>query len=345
MLFPLAAIYNAITRLRNRLYDLGLKPSTSFSIPVISIGNLTIGGTGKTPCAEYLIRLLFSQYKLAVLSRGYGRKTKGFRVAGVGDSPTSIGDEPYQIFNKYGDRTLVGVCEDRVLGVASLLQMHSEIHTVLLDDAFQHRRIRPSLSILLTDFNRPFYKDSLLPAGRLREAKSGAGRADVVVVTKCPDHLDEEQMIEIQSAISGYTDCPMFFTRIRYGVPVLFGNPEATLQSKVLLISGIANSTALRGYVEKSYQLVEHIEYPDHHTYSRANVRSWASRCPADAILLTTEKDMVKLIAPRFRNLIGSLPVFYLPMEMEFVKNGEEFDAIVVNHVEEYLSKSALHEE
>ena len=165
LLFPFAIIYNVITSLRNRLYDQGVKPSIKFELPVIGVGNLTAGGTGKTPLTEYLIRLLARNYKVATLSRGYGRRTKGFRIAQPTDSAATVGDEPFQFFVKFGDRVKVAVGEERALAIASLLQQYPRTEVILLDDAFQHRRVIPSLNILLTDYHRPFYEDLLLPAG------------------------------------------------------------------------------------------------------------------------------------------------------------------------------------
>ena len=186
LLFPFSWLYYLITQIRNRLYDRGLKPSVKFELPVICVGNLTVGGTGKTPMIEHLIRLLQNRFKVATLSRGYGRATKGIRIAGPSENASTIGDEPFQFYTKFGKRITVAVGEERALAIPTILQECSDTQIILLDDGFQHRKVSPGFSILLTDYHRPFYNDFLLPSGRLRESRWGAERADVIVVTKCP---------------------------------------------------------------------------------------------------------------------------------------------------------------
>ena len=335
LLYPMAMAYNFVTGLRNRLYDRGLKPSVSFELPVINVGNLTVGGTGKTPLIEYLIRLLAPNHKVATLSRGYGRTTTGFRVAGPADSAATLGDEPMQFYQKYGDRVTVAVGEERALAISNILQDHSDTEIILLDDAYQHRKVRPSLNILLSDYNRPFYDDLLLPAGRLRESRQGAARADVVIVTKCPPEISDDEMMDIDQQVRRYVEKPVFFTHIRYGNPTPFTGSARKLGDEMVLITGIANAKPLVHHLKQAFNLVKHFDFTDHHTYKASDLEDFARALNAhpQASFLTTEKDKVKLAAPSFREAIEKIPLFYLPIEVEFIKNGQDFDEIVLNHL------------
>jgi tetraacyldisaccharide 4'-kinase len=335
LLFPFAVLYNLVTSLRNRFYDQGLRPSVKFELPVIGVGNLTVGGTGKTPLIEYLIRLLARTYQVATLSRGYGRNTKGFRMAELTDSAATIGDEPFQFHVKFGDRVKVTVGEERALAIANILQLAPRTEVILLDDAFQHRRVTPSLNILLTDYHRPFYEDFLLPAGRLRESRSGADRADIVIVTKCPKDITDEQMIDIEKSVREFVEKPVFFTRIRYGNPTPFGRANQRIGDQIALLSGISNPRPLEHHVAKNFKLKTHFNYSDHHPYRAADLERllrFVEQNPG-ASILTTEKDKVKLTAPEFESFIRQLPIFYLPIEVEFLKNGQDFDEMVLNSI------------
>lgn len=330
-LYPFAVLYDAVTSVRNRMYDLSLKPSVSFDLPVISVGNLSVGGTGKTPMIEHLIRRLSGDRKIATLSRGYKRTTKGFRMAGPNDSPATLGDEPFQFYRKFKDNVVVAVGEERAMAIPQIVDEHPETDVILLDDAFQHRRVKPSLQILLTDYHHPFYDDFLLPAGRLRESKKGAGRADVVVVTKCPEHLSEEEMMTIESKISTYSEKPVFFSTIRYGDPVPMGH-STPFDNPVILVTGLADPTSLEQYVKTNFKLVQHVRYPDHHPYQQDEVGTIARiATEANACVITSEKDSVKLMALDLK--AANVPFFYLPIEIDFIKNGKEFDEIVLNAI------------
>jgi tetraacyldisaccharide 4'-kinase len=335
LLFPFAILYNLVTGLRNRLYDQGVKPSIKFDLPVIGIGNLTAGGTGKTPLTEYLIRLLARNYQVATLSRGYGRSTKGFRMAQPTDSASTLGDEPFQFFVKFGDRVKVAVGEERALAIPNIIQYNASTEVILLDDAFQHRRVIPSLNILLTDYHRPFYEDFLLPAGRLRESRAGAGRADIVIVTKCPQEITDEQMIDIEKSIREFAEVPVFFTHIRYGNPTPLGRADIKMGDQIVLLSGISNSQPLEHYVSQNYKLKKHFNYSDHHPYTVAELERLSRFIKEHpfASILTTEKDKVKLVASEFESIIQGLPIFYLPIEVEFIKNGRDFDEMVLNSI------------
>ena len=336
LLFPFSILYHAVTSIRNRLYDSGIRPSARFEVPVIGVGNLSVGGTGKTPMIEYLIRLLASEYHIATLSRGYGRKTKGVRIANPGDTADTLGDEPFQFYRKFDDKVVVAVGEERVFAIPHILDQHPDTDLILLDDAFQHRSIQPSFQILLTDYNNLFIYDYLLPAGRLRESKAGAARADVVLVTKCPANISEDEMIAIESSIRGYNNKAVFFTRICYGniLPVIDISPYKP--EKVILVSGIANPAPLVEYLRQNVVLVKHFSYADHHAYSRRDIEIICqAAAKANAAVVTTEKDAVKMDPEIFRHF--SIPFHYLPIEIEFLKSGKEFDEMVLNAVRTYV--------
>ena len=340
LLLPFAMLYDIVMDVRNKLYDRGTLPSTSFDIPVIGVGNLAVGGTGKTPMTEHLIRLLSEHYRIVTLSRGYGRKTKGFRIANAGDNASTIGDEPYQMYKKFSPKIGVAVGEERALAIPTLLQELPETDIVVMDDAFQHRKVRPGLSILLTEYGLPFYDDHILPYGRLREGPEGVKRADAIVVTKCPSHLEEEEAMKMEHAIREYSTKPVFFSKIRYGEPVSFGDSTKRISSKVILISAIANSHILEEYVQKSFTLEKHFDYRDHYVFKAADLRGvevFVNKYPKDAVsILTTEKDMVKMEADELKDYVSRLPLFYLPIETEFIRNGADFDALVTSFLNNF---------
>lgn len=333
LLFPFAVLFDLVTRARNHLYNKGLKPSATFDVPLISVGNLTVGGTGKTPMVEYLVRLLTPFGKVATLSRGYGRKTRGIRIASEADSAATLGDEPLQFYGKFGDKVVVAVGEDRALAVPVILDSVPSVKVVLLDDAFQHRRITPALNILLTDYNRPFYSDFLIPSGYLRESKVNASRAHMIVVTKCPAGISEEEMLEIERRIRQYAARPVFFSSIRYGTPVSFGRSSSMPAEKVILVTGLADPTPFKEYVNQKYTLVKHFNFRDHHTYTENDLREICrvAEQEENVSVITTEKDMVKINAGALKHVVGTCSFFYIPIEVSFMKTGSEFDAIVMD--------------
>jgi tetraacyldisaccharide 4'-kinase len=337
LLFPLSVVYDWVTQIRNVLYDRGLKPSTRFELPVISVGNLTVGGTGKTPMVEYLIRLLQSDTTLATLSRGYGRTTRGFRIAGDGDNALTMGDEPFQFFSKFGRSVTVAVGEERALAIPLILHEKPETQVIILDDAFQHRRVNPSLNILLCDYHRPFYDDLVLPAGRLRESKRGAARADIVVVTKCPSNVAEDQRMEIEKKIRQLSNAPVFFSTVQYRPPVPFGSTIGEVSRRVIMVTGIANPGHLVDFVKQRYEVVEHLSFADHHNYTQKNlskIRNRVREHPGCSVL-TTEKDKVKLDMPELASLLKDVPLFYLPISVQFLKDTGDFDTLIRSHVSE----------
>lgn len=332
LLFPFAVIYDLVTRVRNSLYDRGMKPSATFEVPLIGVGNLAVGGTGKTPMVEYLIRLLRDDYRMATLSRGYGRATRGVRLAGDAESAKTIGDEPMQLFRKFGNDVVVAVGEERVFAVPHILDHHPDVNLVVLDDVFQHRRIQPAFQILLTDYRRPFVDDFLLPAGRLRESRDGATRADVVVVTKCPRSISDDDMQALTRSIRRYTPAPVFFSAVRYGEVRCVTSEGAALPENVVLVSGIAYAAPLEEYLRLGHRVAGHLRFGDHHRYTSQDIdRICAVAAGANAGVITTEKDLTKLDPAAFRT--RSTALYVIPVEMEFLKNGREFDEIVRNAI------------
>ncbi len=331
LLWPFSVLYNGVMRLRNFLYDAGLRPAASFHVPLIAVGNLAAGGTGKTPMTEYLIKLLLPHAKPAVLSRGYGRKTRGLLFASPEAAPADVGDEPLQIYKKF--QVPVAVCEDRVYAIPHILQQHDDVGAIILDDAFQHRRLKAGFYVLLTDYARLFYHDYLLPAGRLRERREGARRAQVVVVTKCPEHLTESEMEKIKRAIGQYTPAPVFFSYLKYGEPKPLHDTAAVPSGKIILVTGIAYPETLLAWARDRFNVVRHFHFPDHHVYTAADVhklKRYLEQQNGQVSILTTEKDAVKLSG---LNGAAGLPIFVLPVQIDFLKNGKEFDNLVLNYV------------
>lgn len=328
--------------LRNCLYDWQLRTVTTFMPFTISVGNLSVGGTGKTPHVAYLVRLLASAYPLATLSRGYGRRTKGFRMASPTDTADTIGDEPLQLYEKFHKNITVVVGEQRTKAVPLLLAHHPGIRVLLLDDAYQHRAIGRHLNLLLTDFNHLFTKDLVLPAGRLRELPSGSKRADAVIVTKCNANISQENKSLIKQQIAPYLhpDTPIFLTGIRYAVPLAFDDTPLAInsQTKVLLVSGLANADPLEQYLKQAFSLHEHYRYGDHHAYTIADVEqiinTYQSIATPNKVILCTEKDKVKL-KPLMQSY-AALRVGYLPIEVYFLEDGDVFDNWVLAQVRAY---------
>lgn len=336
LLTPFSALYRTVTSLRNYLYDRQIFKSVHFSPFIICVGNLRVGGTGKSPMIEYLVRLLQEDHPIAILSRGYGRKTQGIRMAGEQDTAHMLGDEPFQFYRKFGKnkKVVVAVGEERILAVPEILYQHPETEIILLDDAFQHRAIVADLNILLTEYARPFYIDSVLPSGRLRESRKGASRAEVVIVSKCPADIAETQMLSIVKNIRKYVahSTPVFFTGIRYLSPLSIWNDQPLPLQKVLLVTGIANSTPVEQYVQKQFILIKHLKYTDHHHYTAKDMlylqNVFQSLNDPEVCILTTEKDGVKLIALA-EKLWKNIPLFYLPIETFFIQSQSAFDQLV----------------
>ncbi len=337
LLFPFSLLYTWMMRVRNSQYDSGRRPITNFDRVVISVGNLSVGGTGKTPVIEYLIHLLRKDYHLATISRGYGRRTTGFRLVEEKDDARSVGDEPLQFYRKYGDQVAVAVGEERILAIPFVLLERPEVNIFLLDDAFQHRKVGRDLNIMLSDYSRPFYKDYVLPTGRLREQRSGAGRADCIIITKCPS-ITQEEKEEITAQIKVYNSfAPIYFSNIDYGdsEPV-FSNENRSISENVILLTALANASVFKEYIQSKYELVHHFDFNDHHQFSRSDLDRMLKKVNSLGIsvsILTSEKDMVRLLKLGDHDLFKSCSTFYMPIEFK-IDREEHFREIVMNAVQ-----------
>ncbi len=332
LLYPFAALYNLATTIRNYLYDIGHKPSFHFDTPVITIGNLNVGGSGKTPMVEYLISLLKDDFKVATLSRGYKRETRGYRTASESDSVRNIGDEPMQLYRKFGKEINVVVGEDRVFAIPNILHEFPDTNVIILDDALQHRSVQPKLSIMVTEYSRPFYKDFVLPFGRLREARRGARRSDIVVVTKCETRIPDDQRKLVTREIQRYAGSkPVFFSSIQYGDVRPIGK-QTDLSRDIILVSGIAKADSLKQFCHSRYNVVKHFDFGDHHRYTQGDLEAVESFCKSvtgPVSIITTEKDMVKIVEPAFKPYLERRPWFYIPIQQVFVEDGLKFDKLV----------------
>lgn len=338
LLFPFAWLYGGIMAIRNFCYDQGYFKSERFDLPVISVGNLTVGGTGKTPHVEFLLRLL-KNYKLATLSRGYKRKTKGFGLANENATAQTIGDEPFQYFLDFPEVT-VAVSEKRATGINQIQSLKPETEIIILDDAYQHRAVTPTLNLLITDFYRRFDTDFMMPTGLLREPRSGAKRADAIIVSKCPEDLTLPERDSIKNSLlqDAKPLTPVFFTSYKYGKMVGFGGSKV-VSEKVILVTGIANPEPLKNYLQSTgYTLLEHLNFPDHYAYTAGDVVGLGKLVTQfkdqNPVIVTTRKDAVKLMAPEFAHLIKPLPIFYVPIEVAFLEGQAAFEALVLKTVQ-----------
>ncbi len=325
LLFPFAIVYGLVSAIRNWLYDRKILKSSTFEIPVIAVGNLSVGGTGKSPQVEYLIRLLSPKHKIAVLSRGYKRSTKGFVLAGGSASAENLGDEPYQFHRKFPEIT-VAVDADRANGIKQLIALMNP-DVILLDDAFQHRKVQAGFYILLTAYNDLFSDDFILPMGNLRESRDGADRADCIIVTKCPKTLSAAEMKQIRNKIKPNTNQELFFTFIDYEDFVVNETEKIAVstlrQEKKLLVAGIAKPKPFFNHLRHDGDMV--MEFPDHHAFTDSEIETIKSKAHKHKIV-TTEKDYVRL-GRQIPNL------FYLPIRSTFLSGGEKFNQIILDYV------------
>ena len=328
-LFPFTPIYAFVTWLRNTMYDKNYLKSTSFSFPIVAIGNLSTGGTGKTPMTEYIIDLLKDSYNVAVLSRGYKRKTKGFILANSNSIFMDLGDEPYQMHLKF-KKVDFAVDANRVRGVNLLKEKNNNIDVVLLDDAFQHRTVKAGFYILLTSFDDLFIDDFLLPTGNLREMKSGVNRADVIIVSKTPNNTSEKVKEAVRKRLEHYNK-PVFFSEIIYSEALFSLKESITLDSlqgkKVNLVTGIANSKPLKDFLNRKGIIYDEIEFEDHHDFS-ASEKSQLENL--DSFIITTEKDYV-----RMRGRVNHLRLFYLPIKTK-IYNSVKFEELILKFIKEF---------
>lgn len=353
LLYPVWLLYGVAVFIRNKLYDFNVLQSQTFHLPVISVGNITVGGTGKTPHTEYLISLLKRDFKIAFLSRGYKRKTKDFIVATEQSSADVIGDEPLQVKRKFPDLT-VAVDRNRVNGIKKLTENIPDLDIVLLDDAYQHRSVDPGINILLVDYNRPINEDTLLPVGRLREPASQKKRADVIIVTKVPRNLSPMNKRILVYNMEALPHQKIFFSTIKYGdlKPVFSGQKLTKSMNdikNILLVTGIADPGSLVDYLTSMKKEVERVTFSDHHNFTSSDVASIIRRydaIPGDSkIIITTEKDAARLSNDSL-NVTENKPEAwaYLPIEIEFMPNeGESFDSYVLHYVKNNSRKSILY--
>jgi tetraacyldisaccharide 4'-kinase len=330
ILFPFAILYGFITSIRNFLFDKGILVSYSFDLPVIVVGNLSVGGTGKTPQIEYLIRLLEERYAIATLSRGYKRKSTGFVLASANETAATLGDEPFQMYQKFPS-IQVAVDADRKNGIEQLLTQVHPPQVLLLDDAFQHRKVKAGFYIMLTAFNDLFLDDFLLPTGNLRESRSGAQRANVIVVTKCPTTLSETEQSQIKQRIKSYSDTPVYFSTIAFDESVQSSTtsvPVATIQqSACVLLAGIAKPASFFNYLTNSASIC--LTYPDHHHFTETDIQQIKQQA-GEKMIVTTEKDYVRL-----KDSVLKEQLYYLPIRTSLLVGSNEFDATVLDYLKQ----------
>lgn len=335
LLYPLSVLFEGITKARNKLYDKELLVSKEFDIPIILVGNLRIGGTGKTPQVAYLVRLLNDQYKVAVLSRGYKRKTSGFILADSSSNASEIGDEAYQLFRQFSD-IIIAVDADRTNGIQKLQALKNPPDVIVLDDAFQHRKIKAGFNILLTPYSDLYVDDTHLPSGNLRENVIGAERAQVIVVTKCPDTLTEEQEYKTAVKLEPTLEQTIFFTKVSYADFVKNENTKITISDlldySILLITGIANPKPLSEFLDAKSIEFKHIAFQDHHHFSKSDLRAiekeFKQFSNKKKVIVTTEKDYVRI----FSSLDN---LYYLAIETTFINHQKDFDKLILNYVGE----------
>jgi tetraacyldisaccharide 4'-kinase len=355
ILYPFSLLYLLGVGIRNLLFNWEVLPSASYKLPVISVGNITIGGTGKTPHVEYLVELLKDDFKLACLSRGYKRKTRRFMLADEQSATAMIGDEPRQYKQKYPELT-VAVDRRRVNGINELLKLSPPVEVVLLDDAFQHRYVTPGKSILLTNFNRLITDDWPLPSGRLREPVKAKKRADIILVTKCPGRLKPLEMRDIVNRIGLELHQHLFFTTIKYDpIRPVFRDvdrkEEHYFKNKgvpLLLLTGIADPRPIRSFARSISTRLHEMKFPDHHTYTEKDLEKIKEKLESldhpDVLILTTEKDAVKLQEMNVPEPIKK-QLYYVPIRVSFMddKQEKEFNQIILNYVRSNQRNSILH--
>lgn len=341
ILLPVSKIYGAVTCVRNWMFDWKLLKEKEFDVPVVVVGNIAAGGTGKTPHVEYIVERMRHNFHIGIVSRGYKRETHGFIMATHRSTPADIGDEPYQMYHKFGAQVAVAVCEDRVAGITELLKIDPAIDLVVLDDAFQHRYVKPTVSVVLTEYLRPVFEDSLLPYGRLRESKKATRRADVIVATKCPDKTSAIDMRIFEDNLKLIAYQRMFFSKLNYcklqpvfpdqAPPVAPALDWLGSDDMLLVLSGIGNPRPFVKHIKKFKPKVRVNIFPDHHNFTRKDIALIQQRFETMEgrrnFIITTEKDAVRLINnPYFPHQLKPY-IFYLPIEVEFMR--DERDAII----------------
>lgn len=345
LLYPISLIYGWVMVIRNALFENGILKQHSFDIPVITVGNISMGGSGKTPHTEYIIDKLRKDYKIGMLSRGYKRRTKGFVLATENSHVEDIGDEPYQIYQKFrNEGVMVAVCEKRVIGIEKMREIDPELQMVVLDDAFQHRYVKPRLAVVLMEYNRPAYRDHMLPFGRLREPMSALNRADVIVVTKCPENIKPVYKRLFVESLNLFPYQKLLFSRYKYLDPIaVFRDSEALVQPLVmseltendtlLAVTGVANPRPFVRQLRKYKAKVKIKRFSDHHNFTHADIESieekFNSMRGKRRFILTTEKDAMRLMNnPYFPHNLRKC-IYYLPIEVSFEDNEQNLDSVL----------------
>jgi len=344
LLSPFCVLYGLGLLARDALYRSKLLKSFSFDIPTIGVGNLSTGGTGKTPMIKYLARLLMPDYQCAIMSRGYKRLSKGYVAAGKGSSFTDIGDEPYELMNALPG-VHIAVAESRVQGIPELMMDFPDTEIILLDDIFQHRALKPGLNILLTDFLNPYYEDQLLPSGRLRDFKAAHKRADIIIMTKCPAALDIKEQEMIKQKLKPYPYQEVFFASFQYGLPrPVFSTGTVMVDGKAcILFSGIAKSSYFNAYISKKFNLIHHFDFPDHHRFTLSDLEKINKKLlqfqSENPVILCTAKDAARL--EEHKEVIENYgwQLFEIPVEMIIINGKDKFDRIVREFVNKFEAK------
>lgn len=335
---PLSVLYGLGVDIRNRLFNLGILETHEFDVPIICVGNITVGGTGKTPHTEALINVLKNDYRVACLSRGYKRKTSGFVLANENSTANDIGDEPMQIKTKFPDIT-VAVDADRVRGIKKLMQLTEKPEVIVLDDGFQHRYVKADINIMLVDYNRPIYEDHLLPLGRLRESQKAKDRANYIIVTKCPPNISpiEKRIISKHLNLRAYQQ--LLFTTMKYGdILPLDGSGHCPITPKgsILCVTGIAQPAPYVEHLKKYSEQIKHIAFPDHHNYSDPDVQrilqEYSQINNPNKCIFTTEKDVVRLKLCNIPEDIRQ-QIFYIPIEPEFLTPKDQLIKNIYDYV------------
>jgi tetraacyldisaccharide 4'-kinase len=344
LLYPFALIYGGVVWLRNRLYDIKFFNAIEFTVPVITVGNLSTGGTGKTPHVEYLVRLLQYRFTPATMSRGYKRHTQGFLIADGQANALRIGDEPMQYHIKFPE-LVVSVAEERMTGIPALLQRRPDVDVIVLDDAYQHRSVKAGMNILITDHSHPFYKDHILPFGSLREGRSAYKRANIIIVSKCPANMQAEKAAEIEQRIKPIPGQQVFFTTIRYDSPfTLFANePISTKGKNVILVCGIARPEPLVAHLKETANDVHVLTYPDHHYFVSSNLEeikaTFTNWDVPDKIIATTEKDAARLLLHADKLREWDITIAIIPIKVAVLFGQDKaFDASILGYVESTIA-------
>ncbi|MCB9032829.1 MAG: tetraacyldisaccharide 4'-kinase [Chitinophagales bacterium] len=340
ILFVFAQLYGVIIKIRYWLYKHHFIGSTSFDVPVICIGNLSWGGTGKTPMIEYLIQLLQEQYHIGIISRGYKRNTTGFVLANLHHSYNDIGDEPLLLKYKYPN-VAIGVGEERIVAIPNLIAMRPQTNLIIMDDGFQHLSVRPQVNILLTTYQNPFWEDHLIPLGTLREYPRAKSRANIIIVTKCPKHINKTEQQELIRQIQPSKNQSVFFSTIQYQPIYHLLNAEKndTIQQNIVLITGIANAEPLVEHLSKQFNIT-HLEYQDHHAFSLNELERIKQTYPNQQ-WITTEKDAVRLLAHKDWLIENNIDLFIQPIAVEILHNQDDFKQLLIDYLEFFYGRNA----